>query len=131
MVQETDYVFLPKTLLADKARLIGDETTGEIFQIPATPTKIPLGDIGALAARHFAQFVSKQPDVGVHTVDDFDPSIYKIQDEGGRVNYVLRVRNLSGKKKDNRPIAVIQKDPECTHQGTLRAYLQELNPQSK
>ena len=129
MAQKSDYVgFLPKTFLVDNSRIIGDESTGEVFQIP-TSELVPPGDIGALA-RHFAQFVSKFTGER-HMHDDFDPTIYKIQNGNGKVNYVLRVRNLHGDKKEKRQIAVIQKDPECAHGGTLHAYLQEINPQSK
>jgi len=127
MVQRTDYVsFLPKIFLVDKARVIGNETIGEVLQIP-TSGKVKPDDIGALAS-HFAQFVSKQPDAEMHTVDAFDPNIYKIQDGNGVASYILRIRNIRGREEESVQIAVIQKVQECTHKGVIPAYLSELKP---
>ena len=129
MAQDTDYVgLLPKIFLVDKARVIGDESVGEVFQIPASG-QVPLGDIGALA-RHFAQFVSK-PTGDTQVVDDFDPTIYKIQEQNGKVNYVVRVRSTKDQMGETKAVAVIQQVIDCDHKGTFRAYLRELNPQSK
>ena len=64
-------------------------------------------------------------------VDGFDPAIYKIQNESGRVNYVLRVRLAKGEDDKPKQIAVIQPDTGCAHTGVLRTYLQEIIPQPK
>jgi len=90
---------------------------------------VPLSNIGDLA-QHFAQSVLKATGEA-HTVDGFDPAIYKIQNESGRVNYVLRVRLAKGEDDKPKQIAVIQPDTGCAHTGVLRTYLQEIIPQPK
>lgn len=129
MAQQSEYVgFLPKTFLVDKARVIGVEGFGELMHLPTELEKVALTDIGALA-RHFSQFVLK-PTGHMHQVDDLDPSIYKIQEKSGKVNYIVRIKP-SNKEKGTKATALIQEDAECPYKGVLRAYLQELNPQSK
>ncbi|MBS3104826.1 hypothetical protein J4234_01060 [Candidatus Woesearchaeota archaeon] len=88
-----------------------------------------MSNIGDLA-QHFAQSVLKATGEA-HTVDGFDPAIYKIQNESGRVNYVLRVRLAKGEDDKPKQIAVIQPDTGCAHTGVLRTYLQEIIPQPK
>lgn len=125
MVEDSDYVgLLPKTFLVEEARVIGNETIGEVLQIPVEPIGVPT-DIGAWV-RHFAQFVSKRE---AHTMDNFDSILYKLQNDKGMTNYVLRVREPRG--KETKPIAIIQKTTDCPHKGIFQAYLQEINPSQK
>lgn len=129
MVQKTDYVgYLPKIFLVDKARVIGIEGFGELMQLPTEVEEIASNDIGALA-RHFSQFVLK-PTGHMHEVDDLDTRIYKIQEESGKVNYVVMIK-AAKKEKGTKATAIIQEDAECPYKGVLRAYLQEINPQPK
>ena len=128
MTQNSKYVgLLPEVFVVEKARVIGDQTIGQVLQIPTNSDKVPLSNIGDLA-QHFAQSVLKITGES-HTVDGFDPAIYKIQNESGRVNYVLRVRLGKGGDGEPKQVAVIQPDTGCTHTGVLRAYLQEIAPE--